>query len=97
MKHFIIEIIYKVPFEKISEIVPEHRTYLNEGYENGMLLMSGPKNPKTGGILIARAKDISEIENFLDKDPFHIHDVVEYRITEFTPVKHQEFVKTWLE
>ena len=97
MKQFIVEIIYKVPFEQLSEIVPAHRKFLDEGYEKGMLLMSGPQNPKTGGIVIARAKEIDEIKKYFNKDPYLISKVAEHRIIEFTPVKHQEFVKTWLE
>ena len=42
MKHFIIEIRYLLPVEQMTEIVAEHRQFLQGGYERGMLLCSGP-------------------------------------------------------
>jgi uncharacterized protein YciI len=97
MKHYIVEIIYKVPFEEIQKVSPAHRVYLDEGYEKGMLLMSGPQNSKTGGIVIARANHKNEIEDFFAKDPYHTEGVAEHRFIEFTPVKHNELIKSWLE
>ena len=63
MKHFIVEITYKVSFEEMQKVLPAHRIYLDEGYEKGILLMSGPQNPKTGGIVIARANDENQTYN----------------------------------
>lgn len=38
MKHFIVEINYLVPLERIQESVPPHRAYLQLGYDAGLLL-----------------------------------------------------------
>lgn len=97
MKHFIIEITYKVPFEKLSDLVGEHRKFLDEGYKSKLLLLSGPQNPKTGGIVIARAEDEKEIKEFFRNDPYNLNNVAEYRFIEYTPVKFQEIVKEWIE
>jgi uncharacterized protein YciI len=97
MKHFIVEITYKVPFEEIQKVSPAHRLYLDEGYAKGMLLMSGPQNPKTGGVVVARANDEKEIKDFFAKDPYHTENVAEHRFVEFTPVKQQDFIKSWIE
>jgi len=97
MKHFIVEIIYKVPFEERQKVSPAHRVYLDEGYEKGRLLMSGPQNPKTGGMVVARANDEKEIKDFFAKDPYHTEGVAKHRFIEFTPVKYNELIKSWLE
>jgi uncharacterized protein YciI len=97
MKHFIVEIIYKVPFEEMQKVLPAHRIYLDEGYAKGLLLMSGPQNPKTGGIVVARAEDEKEIKDYFAKDPYHIEGVAEHRFIEFSPVKNNELVKNWIE
>jgi uncharacterized protein YciI len=97
MKHFIIEITYKVTFEELQETLPAHRAFLDEGYAKGFLLMSGPQNPKTGGMVVARAKNIEEIKNYFDSDPYHIQNLAEHRFVEFTPVKFNELIKSWLE
>jgi len=96
MKHFIIEINYVVPFERISQTVDKHRLFLSTGYEKGLLLYSGPMNPKTGGIVAARAESREEIEAFFGQDPYKLEALAEYRIIEFDPVKSQEFLKSWL-
>jgi uncharacterized protein YciI len=96
MKHFIVEIKYKVPFEQLSGIIDEHRSFLDTGYKNKLLLCSGPQNPKTGGIVIARAESENEIKRFFENDPYHTKDVAEHKFTEFTPVKYQEFLKDWI-
>jgi uncharacterized protein YciI len=97
MKHFIVEIKYKVPFEEVQKVLPAHRSYLDIGYANGMLLMSGPQNPKVGGIVIARADEEKEIRDYFLKDPYHTENVAEHRFIEFTPVRHNELIKSWLE
>lgn len=97
MKHYIIEITYKVPFEELQNILPAHRAFLDEGYEKKLLLISGPQNPKTGGVVVARANDEEEIKKYFSNDPYHIEGVAEYRFIEFTPVKYSELIKFWLE
>jgi uncharacterized protein YciI len=96
MKYFIVEIKYKVPFDKLSGIIEAHRSFLDTGYKNKMLLCSGPQNPKTGGIVVARANNEEEIREYFDNDPYHTQKVAEHNFIEFTPVKFQEFLKDWI-
>jgi uncharacterized protein YciI len=97
MKHFIIEITYKVTFEELQDVLPAHRAFLGEGYAKGLLLMSGPQEPKTGGMVVARARDDSEIKDYFANDPYKINNLAEYRFVEFTPVKFNELIKNWVE
>jgi uncharacterized protein YciI len=97
MKHFIIDIIFKVPFEKVEPIVPEHRAFLQIGYNKGLLLFSGPKIPREGGIVAARAESFEEIKAFFENDPYALNNVADHKIIEFNPVKFQEFAKNWVE
>jgi uncharacterized protein YciI len=96
MKHFIVEITYKVPFEELSKIIDEHRAYLDIGYKKKLLLCSGPLNPKTGGIVVARANSLEEIKEYFIGDPYHKKNVAEHKFIEFTPVKYLEFLKDWV-
>jgi uncharacterized protein YciI len=96
MKHFIVDIKFIVPFEQVEPIVPVHREFLQTGYDAGLLLCSGPKNPRTGGIVIARAESLEAITALFKKDPYHLHKVADHEITEFNPVKHQEFLTEWV-
>jgi uncharacterized protein YciI len=97
MKHFIIEIIYTASLETISTITPFHREFLKSGYDQGLLLMSGPQNPRSGGMVVARAASKEIIETFFKNDPYNVNKVATYTITEFEPVLHASILDNWIE
>ena len=90
---FIIQLTYKVPIAEVDHYLSAHREHLEYYYRQGLLLASGPMNPRTGGIIIATGKDKSAVEAFINKDPFHLAEIAEYQITEFSPVKHSDALK----
>ncbi|NPV75486.1 MAG: hypothetical protein HPY59_03835 [Anaerolineae bacterium] len=96
MKHFIVDIRYTAPIEKIEQIVAQHRQYLQFGFDQGWLLFSGPKNPRTGGVVVARFPSHEEMEVFFKQDPYCINGCAEYTFTEFNPVKYQAWLKDWI-
>ena len=97
MKHFFIDVKYKVPFEELSERVTEHRTFLQIGYDNGILLLSGPRETKKGAIIIARANEVDELKSFFKNDPYILNNLADYEYVEFNPVKFQPFLQNWIE
>jgi len=97
MKHFLVDIRYKIPAGNLGDILPEHRAFLQIGYDKGLLLASGPKEPRDGGIVVARANSKEEITEFFKNDPYALHDVATHTVIEFNPVKHQPFLKDWVE
>ena len=97
MKHFVVEIIYKAPIEKITELRPIHREFLQKGYESGRLLVSGPQTPQIGGIVIARGESMEEIAEYFSNDPYSKANAAHYQFIEFTPVSRQEFLNDWLD
>lgn len=96
MKHFLVDIQYTAPIEKIDEILPHHRAFLQTGYDRGYLLCSGPKNPRTGGIVIARAKSEEVLRNYFEQDPYWQNNAAQYTFIEFNPVKFQPFLENWI-
>ncbi len=96
MKHFIIEITFTVPFERMSETVPEHRRFLQTGYDRGWLLCSGPQSPKVGGMIVARAPSQNEIQSFFKDDPYQQKGLATYRFIEFEPVLRQGILEEWI-
>jgi uncharacterized protein YciI len=97
MKHFIVEITYTAPLEEVATITPMHREFLQKGYDQGLLLMSGPQNPKIGGIVVCRAASLADIQGFFKNDPYGRGKVAEYRFIEFEPVKRTVLVEPWIE
>ncbi|MEM9103687.1 MAG: hypothetical protein AAGB12_15355 [Pseudomonadota bacterium] len=44
--------------------------------------------------IVAKAKDYTEVKVITEEDPFVINNVVDYRITEFDPIKQQDWFNT---
>ena len=97
MRHFIVTLHFQVPFETFGETIQRHRAFLQEGYDRGQLLMSGPQHPRTGGIVIARAESLEEITSYFEGDPYKQEGLAGHAFTEFTPVKSQELIRKWIE
>jgi uncharacterized protein YciI len=97
MKHFLLEGEHIVPFEKRApELIAAHRQFLQQGYDQGRFLLSGPSIPPKGGILIARAESLEELNEFLAEEPYCRAKVMRFsRITEFDPVQHQPILNDW--
>jgi uncharacterized protein YciI len=97
MKHFLLEGEHLVPFERRApELIASHRQFLQQGYDRGRFLVSGPSIPARGGILIARAESVDELNDFLADEPYCKAKVMRFvRVTEFDPVQHQPILKDW--
>ncbi|HEX3505623.1 MAG TPA: YciI family protein [Xanthobacteraceae bacterium] len=97
MKHFLLEGEHLVLFEqRAPELIAAHREFLQQGYDQGRFLLSGPSIPPTGGVLVARAESIDELNAFLADEPFCKARVMRFaKITEFDPVQHQPILQSW--
>lgn len=96
-KCFLIEFTYRVPADQLGDIVEEHRAFLRSGYEQGILLLSGPQQPRIGGIAIGHADSFDAIQAFFFNDPYNKNGMASYRFVEFNPILHQPFLSSWLE
>lgn len=50
---FVIDLHYIVSFEKIEPELDAHVEFLEENYASGHFIASGPKVPRTGGVIVA--------------------------------------------
>lgn len=78
---FILSLTYVKPQEEADRLMEPHMAWVNEGYDTGLLLASGRKVPRTGGLILARGER-ADIEAFVAADPFSVHGVADYEITE---------------
>ncbi|TGK01225.1 hypothetical protein EHQ53_09095 [Leptospira langatensis] len=97
MKFFLIELEYTVPMEKLNEVTPAHREFLQTQYDKGVLLLSGPRVPRDGGMIIGKSSSLEELQEIMKNDPFVKENCAKYIYKEFAPVKYQPFLKEWLE
>ncbi len=84
---FIVSITYTSDISQIDKHLESHINYLDKHYEKGSFIASGRKVPRTGGVILATAGNRGELEQILDEDPFKIHHLADYEITEFIPTK----------
>jgi len=82
---FIVLLHYIKPASEVDRLVDEHRQFLARYYASGHFLMSGPQEPREGGVILAQARDKAEIEAIMRQDPFHRETIAEYKFVEFIP------------
>lgn len=94
---FIIDVEYTANLEQINAVLAEHRAWLDTYYQQGVFLFSGPRNPRTGGVIIARGSTKSELEHLMQQDPFAVHGVAKHHISEFQAIKTHPELKQFIE
>jgi uncharacterized protein YciI len=80
---FIVDLKYIVPLTELDEHMEDHVQYLKKYYEKNVFVASGRKVPRTGGIILALAKDEDELKKILMEDPFYKHRLADFSITHF--------------
>ena len=89
---FIVMITFKQPLEVVENYVVAHRQFLDEGYNKNYLVASGPRNPRTGGIVVSQLEDKNTLVEFFKRDPYLVNNIADYEFIEFRPVKyHPDF------
>ena len=82
---FIISLSYQKSLEEVDKHLSAHVEFLKTYYEKGIFIASGRKVPRDGGVIMALSPSRADIEAVITHDPFYIHGVATYEITEFVP------------
>jgi len=91
---FIVDLNYIVPLEQIDAHMGAHMTFLRKYYKLNVFLASGRKVPRTGGIFLMLVKTREEVDKIIHEDPFYIHKLAEFKVTEFnTSQMHPDLKK----
>ncbi|HZB14286.1 MAG TPA: YciI family protein [Chryseolinea sp.] len=91
---FIINLNYIVPLEQLDAYMVDHVKFLRKYYKQDVFIASGRKVPRTGGIILALANSLEEINLIIKEDPFHKFKLAEFSIIEFqTSQYHPEMKK----
>jgi len=64
---------YRRPLPEIEAATESHRAYLRTLKEQGILLASGPMDPRTGGMFLLRVQDatpLADLDTIRNNDPF---------------------------
>ena len=91
---FIINLHYIVPLEQLDAHMTDHVKYLHKYYKQNVFVASGRKVPRTGGIILALADSREAVDAIIREDPFYIHKLAEFSVTEFlTSQSHPDLKK----
>lgn len=86
----LIKLTYLEPLHEVDKYLQAHREFLDYHYKQGLLVISGPLKPRTGGIILVASNDKEYVEQLFTKDPYFLAEIAAYEFIEFTPVMHQE-------
>lgn len=84
---FIVLLHYIQPLSAIEAHLEAHRRFLDRHYATGRFLASGPQNPRTGGVILAKGTSRKELDDVLAEDPFYREQIASYQVVEFEPTK----------
>ena len=74
---------YRRPLDEVQNVQDAHRAYLKELKESGLLIASGPMDPRTGGVLLLSVPD-DDVQEALDKirdeDPYVTFGLAQYEL-----------------
>jgi len=92
MMYAVALIRYRAPLEQVVVYQDPHRAYLRELKTKGVLIASGPCNPRFGGILLLRVgdDDFKALDAIRDRDPFVQNGVAQYELLGWNPVIGKE-------
>jgi uncharacterized protein YciI len=78
---------YRRPLEEVVVHQDAHRAYLRGLQEKGIVIASGPMNPRFGGLVLLRVPDddATALDSVRDNDPFFQSGVAQYELIGWAP------------
>ncbi|MEQ9231696.1 MAG: YciI family protein [Cyclobacteriaceae bacterium] len=93
---YIIDLTYIVPLDELDAHMTDHVKYLHKYYKQNKFVTSGRKVPRTGGIILALADSLEEVNQIISEDPFYTHKLAEFKVTEFQTSQMHPLMKPLL-
>ena len=87
---FVLITKYVKPLDEVERLMPAHQEFLDRFYREGKFIASGPREPRTGGVILADVASELEAMKIVCEDPFFTEKVAEYEVIRFTPTRADE-------
>lgn len=101
MAFFILSASYRDPLPmtkaEVDALLPEHKTFIQRGIADNLVLCAGPKKSGNGGFIIAKAETRAALEDYISTDPYFQKGILHFDITEFTPYDYPDYLIQWVE
>ncbi len=73
-----------------GQFMEGHNEWIRRGFDDGVLLLAGSLQPNLGGGILAHNTTLSDLQSWVNDDPFVAENVVSAKILEITPSKTDE-------
>lgn len=83
----LLVLTYTAPLLAIDAAMPAHRRFLDEHFAAGEFLATGPRDPRTGGVILARLRDDRRVSDVVAADPFSQLGLATYDVIVFRPTR----------
>ena len=93
---FIVNLAYIKPLDTVEKFLEKHIDFVKQYYTKGHFIASGRINPRTGGLILMRAKNKEAVQEIITHDPFYQNEIAQYEIIEFEASKYCPELKTIL-
>ena len=90
MNLHVIFVNYTAPLAEVEKVTADHRAWLDQHFQSGLFITSGPQDPRTGGLILARGESREQLLDLMQQDPFAKAGVADYTIVAFKPVKRSQ-------
>ncbi|CAI0716481.1 YciI family protein [Serratia entomophila] len=79
---YIVSLTYHRPIAEVDSHLEGHIAWLKKYFQEGTFVASGRKNPRTGGVILAKGIERTRLDDILAEDPFSA--VAHYEVTDFS-------------
>ncbi len=82
---FVILLTYLRPVEEVDRFLEAHKSWVRQGFEDGVFLLSGGQRPRVGGVLLAHGVEREALASRVSSDPFVVEGVASAMVIEVVP------------
>lgn len=83
---YVILLDYISDLAEIDAALDAHVRWLDQHYRSGLFLASGRREPRAGGVILARGERV-DVEAAVAEDPFAVLGLARHTLMEFHPSK----------
>jgi len=80
---YVVTLTYTRPLDEVEKHRDAHMDWVRHQYENGHFLVSGPRIPREGGVILVRDMPRENLDALLTEDPYQRNGVADYTVVWF--------------
>ncbi|MFS2225402.1 YciI family protein [Pantoea sp. B65] len=85
---YIVYLSYHRPVAEVESLLQPHIEWLDRYFAAGVFIAAGRKDPRTGGVIVAKDIDRPRLDSILAEDPFVA--VANYEVTKVNVTRASE-------